>query len=93
MSLRQRTVHLTISGKVQGVFFRASAKEKADALGINGWVKNTREGNVEILAGGNEDKMKQFIQWCHQGPRGAFVQKVTVKEVEEWDSDGFSVVG
>jgi len=54
------TVHLVISGKVQGVFYRASAKEQAEKLQINGWVKNTKEGNVEVLASGSEESLLKF---------------------------------
>jgi len=60
------TVHLTISGKVQGVFFRASARDMALTLEIRGWVKNTSEGNVEILANGNDISIMQFIAWCRK---------------------------
>jgi acylphosphatase len=68
--------HLIVKGKVQGVFFRASAKEKAEQLGIRGWVRNTEEGHVEIMASGEEQSMKAFLNWCHHGPEKAIVQKV-----------------
>ena len=56
--------HLIIKGKVQGVFFRASAKETAELLGVTGWVKNTKEGNVEAFINGDENKLQEFIAWC-----------------------------
>jgi len=78
------TVHLKIIGKVQGVFFRASAKEKADELYILGWVKNTPDGSVEIVAHGTEASIDAFITWCRKGPRGAVVSEVVVtKEADE----------
>lgn len=63
-------------GKVQGVFFRASAKDIADSLGLYGWVKNTDDGNVEVYAAGDADAIGRFIDWCHKGPSGARVDAV-----------------
>ncbi len=70
------TMFLTIKGKVQGVFFRKSARNKARELGINGWVKNERNGDVIILAQGLEQQMNDFINWCKKGHDGAVVEKV-----------------
>ena len=67
------TIQLIIKGKVQGVFYRASAKEKAEDLGLTGWVKNTPEGYVEIMATGEMDVLERFITWCKKGPSRAFV--------------------
>jgi acylphosphatase len=77
------TKHILIKGKVQGVFFRASAQETAEKLGITGWVKNTENGDVEVVASGNDDAVKKFINWCHQGPRRAEVAEVIVTDAEE----------
>ena len=77
------TVHVKIIGKVQVVYFRASAKEKADSLQIVGWIKNMPNGNVELVAKGTEESIKEFIEWCHEGPRGAVVSKVEVTEEPE----------
>lgn len=77
------TVHLVISGKVQGVFFRASAKDVADDVGVTGWVKNTEEGDVEIKATGNHDQLQKFIEWCKVGPRRAIVTNVAVTNIDE----------
>ena len=74
------TVHILISGKVQGVYFRSSAKEKADALQILGWVKNRQDGRVEMVAKGHRESIDEFISWCKQGPRGAVVSDVEVTE-------------
>lgn len=70
------TVHLLIKGKVQGVFYRASAKEAAEKLNITGWVKNTPEGHVEVLACGEEEDLRQFVEWCRKGPERAMVSDV-----------------
>jgi acylphosphatase len=77
------TVHIKIGGKVQGVFFRASTKEKADELKIRGWVKNISDGNVEIVATGSDESIRDFINWCHKGPRGALVSDIKITEEAE----------
>ena len=74
-----RRVHLKISGRVQGVFFRANTKKKATSLGLTGWVKNTEEG-VEVVAEGENGKLKALIDWCHEGPVIAKVEKIDVQE-------------
>jgi len=74
-----RNISLLISGKVQGVFFRASAKAKADELGISGTVQNISNGQVYIEAEGENDKLLLFETWCKQGPPLAQVDYVEVK--------------
>jgi len=69
-----------ISGKVQGVFYRASTAEKARTLGITGYAKNLPDGRVEVLACGEEAKVKELIDWLWQGPRQARVQGVETQE-------------
>lgn len=75
-----KTVHLLIKGRVQGVFYRASAKEKALNAGLTGWVRNTKSGDVEILVTGTESDLNQFINWCKTGPSKARVEEVTVTD-------------
>jgi acylphosphatase len=79
------TLHLRITGRVQGVWFRASAKEKADALGITGWVRNCEDGSVEVLAQGSEEELKEFVKWCHHGPPSATI--TDVQEQNEPDAE------
>ena len=86
------TVHLLIKGKVQGVFFRASAKETADKLGVKGWVKNTWDEDVEAMATGNEEAVRKFIEWCWMGPRRAVVEDVIITPAEETFFDDFLVI-
>jgi acylphosphatase len=86
------TVHLLIEGEVQGVFYRATAKEIADKIGVTGWIKNTREGNVEVMVTGDETSVQKFINWCWQGPKKAGVTNVTVTKKEEKTFTNFSVV-
>jgi acylphosphatase len=71
-------VHVMISGRVQGVWFRASTKQKADELGLTGWVKNTKDGDVEAVFEGEESLVDEMIAWCWNGPPLAHVTEVTV---------------
>ena len=82
---------ITITGKVQGVFFRATAKEKAVELGIRGWARNTEDGKVEILAEGPNEQLEAFLEWCHEGPRQAIIHTVEQKDLEETGIAGFSI--
>lgn len=86
------TLHLTIRGKVQGVYYRASAKEKAGSLGVNGWVKNTKEGHVEAMVSGPLEQVLAFVDWCRQGPSGAVVTAVEVEERQEEDFGRFRIL-
>jgi acylphosphatase len=86
------TVHLLVKGKVQGVFYRASAKEIAEELGVTGWIKNTEEGDVEITATGSDEQLQKFIEWCKLGPRRAIVTGVETSELGEVSFKGFDVI-
>lgn len=80
-------VHLKIRGKVQGVFYRASTRQKGIELGLKGYAKNLEDGSVEVLAEGEKDKIDQLVQWCRQGPPRAQVIQMeeTVEEYRgEW---------
>ncbi|ODS36381.1 acylphosphatase [Candidatus Altiarchaeales archaeon WOR_SM1_SCG] len=70
--------HLIISGKVQGVFYRASTRDKAIRIGVSGWVKNLPGGKVEAVFQGEKHKVEQMIEWCRKGPPGARVDDVSV---------------
>lgn len=72
-------VHLVIKGRVQGVFFRAQAQEKAVGLGVTGWAANEGDGTVAVVAEGPENKINDLIDWCHSGPSIAEVEKVEVE--------------
>lgn len=69
-------VHVRIFGKVQGVWYRASTKQKADELGIVGWVRNTDDGCVEAVFEGEKAKIDEMITWCWIGPQRAQVTDV-----------------
>ncbi|MGH7899332.1 MAG: acylphosphatase [Candidatus Binatia bacterium] len=70
---------LRVRGFVQGVFYRASARRQAAALGLRGFVKNRDDGSVEVVAEGPEAAIERFIEWCREGPPGARVTKVDVE--------------
>jgi acylphosphatase len=73
-----KTVHVKISGKVQGVWFRASTQEQAEKIGVKGWVKNTLDGDVEALFQGSEKQINAIIDWCYKGPSLSRVKNVKV---------------
>jgi acylphosphatase len=75
-----RRVHAIISGRVQGVCFRASTQKKALSLGLSGWVKNLADGSVEALFEGPAKTVEQIIEWAHIGPPSAKVSSVQIKE-------------
>lgn len=78
----ERHYKITVSGRVQGVFYRASTKQMADLLGLKGFVRNQPEGTVYIEVEGHEDVLIKFIDWCHHGPDRAEVTHVSVNEGE-----------
>ncbi len=80
-------IHVIISGRVQGVWFRAGTRDKAQQLGLKGWVKNIQDGNVEAVFDGEEKLVKEMIEWCHHGPPLAEVENVEAKK--EQSSDDF----
>ena len=83
--------HLIISGKVHGVFYRASCQKVAQELTLTGWVRNLPRGEVEVLAQGEKEKIEKLIEWCKKGPPSANVSGVKlewgdiVKELLEFE--------
>jgi acylphosphatase len=73
-------VNIVVKGRVQGVFFRKSAQEKAYELRISGYVFNEPNGSVYIEAEGMDEDLEEFIQWCHEGPDGAEITDVKVNK-------------
>ena len=86
------TIHLLIKGKVQGVFYRATAKEVADEIGLRGWVKNTEEGDVEAMVSGSEQELERYIKWAWEGPRRAKVTDVIISPNPDADFTDFKIV-
>ena len=84
--------HLLIEGRVQGVGYRANARRMANRLNLRGWVRNLRNGDVEVLVEGPEVEVDRFIVWCHRGPTSAYVSKLMVEKSEATNKfDGFTV--
>ena len=74
-----KRVRLTISGDVQGIYYRAFVKERASELGLTGYVKNLPGGKVEVVVEGHELKIEKLLEYCKQGPVGAKIEKVEGK--------------
>ncbi len=78
--MKVETIHLFVSGRVQGVGFRWATRSEASRLGLTGWVRNLPDDRVEIHAEGNSDQIAGFLEWCDTGPGGAQVTAVEVLE-------------
>jgi acylphosphatase len=87
-----RTVSIIVTGKVQGVYYRQSTKEKARELNVTGEVRNMPDDAVYIVATGTEEQLTQLIEWCKQGPPGARVVNVTADEIELKIFEKFNIV-
>ena len=77
--LSHARIQLTVKGRVQGVYFRASTVQQARHLGLTGWVMNRRDGSVEVVAEGRSDRLEELVAWCRQGPPGARVDEVDMQ--------------
>ena len=82
-----RRIRAIVSGRVQGVAYRASTCTEANRLGVVGWVKNRDDGSVELEAEGPDDMVAALISWCHQGPPAALVARVIVEDIAAGGSD------
>ncbi|MDJ0621493.1 MAG: acylphosphatase [Desulfocapsaceae bacterium] len=78
-----QTIHARIEGRVQGVFFRDSTRSEAIRLGLNGWVRNTRDGAVEAVFQGDEESLNNIQVWLKKGPPHARVEQVTVDQLDD----------
>ena len=87
-----KTIQIIVKGKVQGVYYRQSAKEKAVDLKITGTVQNTEDGDVLIIATGNPDQLSTFTDWCRVGPTRANVTEVLIEEILLQTFTGFWVI-
>jgi acylphosphatase len=86
-----RRVALTMTGRVQGVFFRREAHREALKLGLTGFVRNEENGVVYAEAEGSEVAVGSFIRWCRRGPENARVENVDVREMAPEGGEGFVV--
>jgi acylphosphatase len=85
-----RSVRLHITGRVQGVGYRAWMMRQASTLGLRGWVRNRADGSVEALVIGDEDRVAAIVEACREGPLGARVSDVAVSEATDDGSPGFT---
>jgi acylphosphatase len=82
--------HVLVSGKVQGVFFRSSTKDKAEELGLSGWVRNLSDGRVEAVFEGEKEDVDTMVEWCRKGPEHARVTGVEIiREEYQGEFRGF----
>jgi len=89
--MSRRRIHVLLAGRVQGVFFRRSAAEEADRLGVSGWVRNCADGRVELEAEGPPVAVEAFLTFCRRGPERARVEEVLVVERLARGDVGFRV--
>ena len=92
MSGKKVRARVIITGRVQGVFFRYTTQLKAQEKGIAGWMRNLYSGKVEGFFEGDEDKVREMVEWCHKGPPGARVEDVEVTYHQySGEFDSFSI--
>jgi acylphosphatase len=84
---------VVVRGRVQGVFFRAETRNRAQLLGLAGWVRNNADGTVEATFEGERDKVESMVDWCRRGPAHAAVEQVDVAWEEPQAEEGFDVRG
>ena len=85
-------MHIYVSGRVQGVFYRSNTRKKALELGLKGWVRNLPDGRVEAVVEGEENQVDRLIQWCRRGPPSAVVTGLEVeKETPKGEFETFRV--
>jgi acylphosphatase len=84
-------VRVRARGRVQGVFFRAETRARAESLGLAGWVRNAPDGSVEALFEGNPERVDSMVEWCRRGPSGAHVDDLEVTVEDPTGEAGFRV--
>tara|TARA_B100000745_G_C20150463_1_gene394459 strand:+ start:106 stop:384 length:279 start_codon:yes stop_codon:yes gene_type:complete len=89
MTSNHRCIRAIVSGRVQGVCYRYSTQEQALARNISGYAKNLSNGDVEVIACGNQDEIGELIQWLRQGPTHAQVASVQIEEIDPPTHTGF----
>jgi acylphosphatase len=84
---------VVVKGRVQGVFFRAETSDRAQSLGLAGWVRNNPDGSVEAAFEGDRKRVESMVAWCKKGPALAEVEDVDIDWVEPQNESGFTVSG
>jgi len=85
--------HVVVTGRVQGVWFRAWTREQAQALGVSGWVRNQPDGSVEAVLTGSDEAVAALIALLHKGPPVAQVKAVQVTDAKPPQEAGFIIIG
>ena len=88
----EKAVKVVISGRVQGVSYRAWTMDAARALGLNGWVRNRKDGTVEALFAGSNESVEEMVARCHLGPSSAIVESVKVTDAIGITDAGFKTL-
>jgi acylphosphatase len=86
------TKRCLVSGKVQGVFFRASTREEARSLGVDGWARNLADGRVEVVARGEIPAVDALCEWLREGPSAARVDDLHCEETDAEAGSGFRIL-
>lgn len=89
--MSDRAVQVLVTGRVQGVFFRASCADQARRHHVHGWVRNDPGGTVSAHFEGHPDDVEELVDWCHQGPPHADVAEVEVRDVAPEGHPDFSI--
>ncbi|RNJ26007.1 acylphosphatase [Halosegnis longus] len=91
MSEDRTRAHVFVSGRVQGVFYRATTRDAARERGVDGWVENLDDGRVEAVFEGPREQVAAMVEWCHEGSPQARVEDVTVEYTDPEGEDGFAI--
>lgn len=83
--------HVFVSGRVQGVFYRANTRDTASDTGVDGWVKNRSDGRVEAVFEGSTDAVESMVEWCHEGSPRAAVEDVDIEYGDPQGIEGFEI--
>jgi acylphosphatase len=86
-----RRAHVIVRGRIQGVGYRYSTRSRAASLGVDGWVRNRADGNVEAVFEGTAERVELLLRWCRQGPSAAYVDEIEVDWQEPTGEQGFAI--
>ena len=89
--MSRKRVHVYVTGRVQGVYYRATTRDEATERGVDGWVRNLDDGRVEAVFEGDPDAVEEMVDFCYEGTEMANVSTVDVTEEEPEGLDGFEV--
>jgi len=87
-----KRAHVFVSGRVQGVWFRASTRDKAEELSLKGWVRNLPDGRVEAVFEGDDRAVEEMVEWCRHGPPMARVDRVDIEYEKPQGERSFRII-